>query len=78
MSPPSDGERAPEDAVLHGVARRLDKPMGALGVLFVLIVLAQVVELVPAIYSMVVFGTLAGAFGALFLSADRERKATAT
>ncbi|MCZ7422028.1 MULTISPECIES: hypothetical protein [unclassified Micromonospora] len=41
MSRPTDGERTPEDAVLHGVARRLDKPMGALGVLFVLVVLGQ-------------------------------------
>ncbi|NLU80629.1 hypothetical protein HCA58_20110 [Micromonospora sp. HNM0581] len=39
---------------------------------------AQVVELVLAIYSVVVFGTLAGAVGAFFLSADRESKATAT
>ncbi len=41
MSQPADGEQTPEDAVLHGVARRLDKPMGALGVLFVLVVLGQ-------------------------------------
>ncbi|MFC4016993.1 hypothetical protein ACFOW4_03410 [Micromonospora sp. GCM10011542] len=32
-----------EDARLNGLARRLDKPMGVLGILFLLLVLGQAV-----------------------------------
>ncbi|MBQ0993523.1 hypothetical protein PSH03_003823 [Micromonospora sp. PSH03] len=39
---------------------------------------AQVIELVLAVYSVVVFGTLAGALGAFFLSAERARKEAAS
>ena len=49
MSGPADVERSPEDAVLHGLARRLDKPMGALGVLFVLVVLGQALARHPTL-----------------------------
>ncbi|WP_422733436.1 hypothetical protein ACN26Y_21860 [Micromonospora sp. WMMD558] len=35
------GDQRSRDAVLNGLARRLDKPMGALGVLFLLVVLGQ-------------------------------------
>ncbi len=48
MSPGHDDERSRE-AVLDGLARRLDKPMGALGVLFVLVVLGQALARHPAL-----------------------------
>lgn len=41
MSGPRDDDERSRDAVLNGLAQRLDKPMGALGVLFVLVVLGQ-------------------------------------
>ncbi|MGC1215746.1 MAG: hypothetical protein WA890_31375, partial [Micromonospora sp.] len=50
MSPRSSGPDDPptptraareRDATLHGLARRLDKPMGALGIVFLLLVLGQ-------------------------------------
>lgn len=37
------------DATLHGLARRLDKPMGALGVIFVLLVLGQALARDPGV-----------------------------
>ncbi|TWJ21332.1 hypothetical protein [Micromonospora endolithica] len=48
MTGPSDDERS-RDAALNGLARRLDKPMGALGVLFLLVVFGQALARHPTL-----------------------------
>ncbi|MER7456766.1 hypothetical protein [Micromonospora sp. NPDC126480] len=48
MSRPDDEKRS-TDAVLHGLAQRLDKPMGALGLIFLLLVLGQALTRDPAV-----------------------------
>ena len=49
MSGPRDDDERSRDAVLNGLAQRLDKPMGALGVLFVLVVLGQALARHPTL-----------------------------
>ncbi|MEV4273428.1 hypothetical protein ACIODS_16750 [Micromonospora chalcea] len=50
-NPASDPKREDRssDAVLHGLARRLDKPMGALGIVFLLLVVGQALAHDPAV-----------------------------
>jgi Na+/H+ antiporter NhaD/arsenite permease-like protein len=76
---PADGQRPARVPVVRDLsgaeqlAARLDRPMGALGLVFLLLVLGQSLAKDPGLVT-VLFATLAGALGAYFLERRNERE----